>query len=200
MIGDVRMRKKKNYLYIFSIVIAVFIVILSVGYAFFSESLTINGVASTVDYYAGEKLPTSPIVLDTSNNRYFTESETYYKVDFDSESWTEDTYSLTFKKKLGMLDIDKDIYYTVSFTNPTVLPYTEGTVTTEITQNDGGTLTLAETTIDKITLQPGEAVTITMRFKTHITWRHHTEQAKATVSYMLQGQRKYFYFILTYTT
>ena len=106
-------KKKKNYLYIFSIVIAVFIVILSVGYAFFTESLTIDGVASTVDYYAGEKLPTSPIVLDTSNNRYFTESETYYKVDFDSESWTEDTYSLTFKKKLGMLDIDKDIYYVV---------------------------------------------------------------------------------------
>lgn len=193
-------KKKKNYLYIFSIVIAVFIVILSVGYAFFSESLTINGVASTVDYYAGEKLPTSPIVLDTSNNRYYTASGTYYRVDFSSESWTDDTYSLTFEKKLGMLIEEHTLDYTISFTNPTVLPYTEGTVTTEITQNDGGMLLDANTTIDKTTLNPGEAVTITMRFHTNITWRQHVEQAKATVSYMLQGQRKYFYFILTYTT
>ncbi|HIU39814.1 MAG TPA: hypothetical protein IAB68_00740 [Candidatus Aphodocola excrementigallinarum] len=193
-------KKKKNYLYIFSIVIAVFIVILSVGYAFFSESLTINGVASTVDYYAGEKLPTSPIVLDTSNNRYYTASGTYFRVDFSSESWTDDTYSLTFEKKLGMLVEEHTLDYTISFANPTVLPYTEGTVTTEITQNDGGMLLDASTTIDKTTLNPGEAVTITMRFHTNITWRHHVEQAKATVSYMLQGQRKYFYFILTYTT
>lgn len=192
--------KNKKIISIVSIVLAVLIIFMSVGYAFFTESLTINGVASTIEYYGGEKLPTEPIKLDTNNNRYHIASGTYYRVDFDSETWNDDTYTLIYKKNLGMLLEEHNIDYSISFSNPTVLPYTDGTVTSEIIENGGGMLLDANARIDKTELQPGEAVTVTIRFHTNITWRHHTETAKATVSYMLQGKRHYFYYILTYTT
>lgn len=92
--------KNKKIISIVSIVLAVLIIFMSVGYAFFTESLTINGVASTIEYYDGEKLPTEPIKLDTNNNRYHIASGTYFRVDFDSETWNDDTYTLVYKKVL----------------------------------------------------------------------------------------------------
>lgn len=195
------MHKNKNYLYVVTIVIAIFIFTISIGYAFFRESLTVNGVASTVDYYSGTALPTSPIKLDTTNNRYFVADNSQNKVEFYSEVWEGDTYTLTYKKKFGMgVGVDNSTNFSISFSNPTVLPFTEGTVTTEIVENTGNMLKDASTSIDKITLEPGEIATITMNFHTSITWRHHVETVKATVSYMLQGKPRYFYFIVTYTT
>ena len=60
-----------NPLYLITIIIGV-LVITSIGYAFFYETLTVNGTASTIEYYGGTKLPTEPVVLDTKNNRYHT--------------------------------------------------------------------------------------------------------------------------------
>ena len=65
-------RKKSKKTYVITMILFVYILFLSVGYAFFSESLTINGVASTVDYYEGTKLPVTSVVRNTSNNYYFT--------------------------------------------------------------------------------------------------------------------------------
>ena len=62
-----KVSQKKNFLVI---PIFVFIIFLSTAYALFNDSLTINGVASTVEYYEGEKLPVSAVIRDSSNNRY----------------------------------------------------------------------------------------------------------------------------------
>lgn len=58
-----KVSSNKKILKIVSVVVAIFICLVSVGYAFFNDSLTINGVASTVDYYSGTMLPTNPIML-----------------------------------------------------------------------------------------------------------------------------------------
>lgn len=192
---------KINILYIFSIVIFIFILTISTGYAFFNKSLTINGVASTLEYYEGDALPTEPIKLNTDGNLYHLASASQNGLNIGTEVWEGDTFTLTYKKVFGMVagtEISPD--YTISFANPTVHPYTEGTVTTEILSNTGGMLLDANTRIDKTELKPGEAVTVAMNFHTKITWRHHVETVKATVSYMLQGKRRYFYYIVTYTT
>lgn len=47
-------RLKINFLFIS---ILVFIIFLSIAYALFNDSLNINGVATTIEYYEGEKLP-----------------------------------------------------------------------------------------------------------------------------------------------
>lgn len=189
----------KNPLYIISIIIAIFVVTISIGYAFFSESLTINGVASTMEYYDGTKLPVTPVVLDTSNNRYHVSENIQYKNEYFSEVWNDDTIVITYKKYLGMISgVDNTSTFKIAFTNPTMLPFTDGEVTTEITENTGSMLKDVNATISKVTLNPGEQCEIVFNLHTKITWRPNTETAKATISYMLQGQRKYLYFIVTY--
>lgn len=189
----------KNPLYIISIIIAIFVVTISIGYAFFGESLTISGVVSTVEYYGGTKLPAEPVILDTKNNRYHTASNVQYKVSYTSESWEDDTIYITYTKYLGMITaINNTTIFKIAFTNPTVLEYTDGEVTAEITENTGGMLKNVSATISNTNLKPGEQCEVTLDFNTKITWRKNTETAKVTVSYNLQGQRKYLYLIVNY--
>lgn len=191
--------KNKNHLYIITIVISIFIFTIAIGYAFFSESLTINGVASTMEYYDGTKLPTAPVILDLANNRYHTAEKLQYKNEYFSESWDGDTIMITYKKYLGMVSgINNTSTFKIAFTNPTVLPFTDGEVTSEITENTGEMLKDVSAAISKTALNPGEQCEVTFNLHTKITWRPNTETAKATISYMLQGKRKYLYFIVTY--
>lgn len=191
--------KVKNKLYVITVGIAFLILSLSVGYAFFFETLTINGTASTVEYYGGTKLPTEPILLDTENNRYHTADNVQYKVSFTSESWENDTIYITYTKYLGMItSINNTTTFKIAFTNPTVLDYTDGEVTAEITENTGDMLKEVGASISKTNLSPGEQCEVTLTFRTRVTWRENTEAAKVTVSYNLQGERKYLYLIVKY--
>lgn len=192
-----RVSQKKNFLVI---PILVFIIFLSTAYALFNDSLTINGVASTVEYYEGEKLPVSAVVRDSSNNRYYTQDITQKGLSFSSESWKDDTYSLNMKKAFATSGGDYTINYTITFTNNTETTFSSGEVATEITSNTGSMLKDASTTISKREVKPGESVDVTMTFHVDISWRYHTEEAKATISYNVQGKIRYMYFIVKYTT
>lgn len=192
-----RVSQKRNFLVI---PILVFIIFLSTAYALFNDSLTINGVASTVEYYEGEKLPVSAVVRDSSNNRYYTQDITQKGLSFSSESWQDDTYSLNMKKAFATSGGDYTINYTITFTNNTETTFSSGEVATEITSNTGSMLKDASTTISKREVKPGESVDVTMTFHVDISWRYHTEEAKATISYNVQGKIRYMYFIVKYTT
>lgn len=192
-----RVSQKRNFLVI---PILVFIIFLSTAYALFNDSLTINGVASTVEYYEGEKLPVSAVVRDSSNNRYYTQDITQKGLSFSSESWQDDTYSLNMKKAFATSGGDYTINYTITFTNNTETTFSSGEVATEIISNTGSMLKDASTTISKREVKPGESVDVTMTFHVDISWRYHTEEAKATISYNVQGKIRYMYFIVKYTT
>lgn len=192
-----KVSQKMNFL---AIPILVFIIFLSTAYALFNDSLTINGVASTVEYYEGEKLPVSAVVRDSSNNRYYTQDITQKGLSFSSESWQDDTYSLNMKKAFATSGGDYTINYTITFTNNTETTFSSGEVATEITSNTGSMLKDASTTISKREVKPGESVDVTMTFHVDVSWRYHTEEAKATISYNVQGKIRYMYFILKYTT
>ena len=192
-----KVSQKMNFL---AIPILVFIIFLSTAYALFNDSLTINGVASTVEYYEGEKLPVSAVVRDSSNNRYYTQDITQKGLSFSSESWQDDTYSLNMKKAFATSGGDYTINYTITFTNNTETTFSSGEVATEITSNTGSMLKDASTTISKREVKPGESVDVTMTFHVDISWRYHNEEAKATISYNVQGKIRYMYFILKYTT
>ena len=189
---------KKNRLYVINIIMFVYIFCLSVGYAFFSDSLTINGVASTVDYYSGENLPAAPIVRDPENNRYFTVDETKSKLDFMEERWEEDTYILKYNKKFGIVAGKKTMNYTISFTNPTALPYTNGTVTTEYIENQNNYIKEISASISKTEIAPGETVDITFTVKSNFLADLGDQEVKATVTYMLQGEPKTINFVIFY--
>ncbi len=189
---------KKNRLYVINIIMFVYIFCLSVGYAFFSDSLTINGVASTVDYYSGENLPAAPIVRDPENNRYFTVDETKSNLDFMEERWEEDTYILKYNKKFGIVAGKKTMNYTISFTNPTALPYTNGTVTTEYIENDNNYIKEISASISKTELKPGETVDITFTVTFNFLADLGDQEVKATVTYMLQNEPKTINFVIFY--
>lgn len=190
-------RLKINFLVI---PILVFIIFLSIAYALFNDSLTINGVATTIEYYEGEKLPVSAVIRDSGNNRYYTQDTTKNGLSFASESWQDDTYSLNMKKAFATSGGEYTINYTITFTNNTEATFSSGEVATEITSNTGSMLKDASTTISKSEVKPGESVNITMSFHVDVSWRYYTEEAKATISYNVQGKKRYMYFIVKYST
>ncbi len=86
---------------------------MSVGYAFFQKSLQINWVASTVDYYEGEKLPINAIISNTKNNYFFTSDfDSSYLLSYESATWQDDTYTLILDKTLLKSMQNKTITYT----------------------------------------------------------------------------------------
>ena len=215
--------KVRKKLYIITIILIIFVMSLSIGFALFQETLTISGVATTLDYYGGTKLPHTPVVRDTNRNLYYTsnydEGYTYatnswkyiygYSNAVVSEVWSDDTYVLTFDK--GMLGAfqGKTITYSISFTNPTALTYTNGTATTVT----GDTLSLSNVvsgtsdfssvsaTIDKTTLNSNEQVTLTLSTTIDTIDLSKDSVVKVDVSYKIyptDTETRHFYFILKY--
>jgi len=191
-------RKSKNKLYVITIAIAFLVLSLSVGYAFFSDTLTINGVASTVDYYNGNMLPTDPIMLEPDKNRYHTYDTSRSKLSWRKDYWMGDTFIAIWNKGAGIIASRKTITYTISFTNPTELPYTNGQITTEILNNDLGYIKSASGSLSKTTINPGESVEVKLTITSNFLSRLEDQDIKATISYELQGEKRYFYFIVKY--
>lgn len=189
----------KNKLFIVTIIILIYILTISVGYAFFKDSLVISGVASTVDYYEGTKLPTQAVIRDTYYNRYYTADSTKSFVDFESESWEGDTYKLYFVKKIGITMGEKTINYTVTFTNPTTTSFSNGTVSTEIVKNPFSRIKGTSATLSNTTVAPGESVDVTFSVKFDFLSELYEHEVKATVTYMYQNKPRYFYFIINYS-
>lgn len=190
-------RKKSKKTYVITIILFVYILFLSVGYAFFSESLTINGVASTVDYYEGTKLPVTSVVRNTSNNYYFTaDFSSDYLISFESESWQDDTYILNIDKTLLASLEGQMITYTISFINPTVLNYTNGVISTQII-GDSSDIVLTEGSLSLTEVEPNGTVDVSFGIKVD-SFNSSDSSAKATITYTYQNKTRYLYFIINY--
>ena len=222
--------KINRKLYIISIILAVFVLTTSIGYGLFSKSLSIHGVATTLDYYSGTKLPHTPIKRDTNRNLYYTsnydDGYTYmtsasvkYVYGLHnalvSENWNNDTYTITFDK--GMLGAfqNKEITYTISFSNPTALSYTEGVVTTTpgnvlsgstVSTASGTTTDIqnASATLSTSTLAPSNNVTVTLSMTLGTIDFNEDSVVKARVGYRLYADNgnssgmRYFNFVVKY--
>ncbi len=190
--------KNKKRLFTISCIIFIYVLAMSIGYAFFSESLTINGVASTVDYYEGEKLPVTAVIRDTENNRYYTSDTEKNHLVFNFESWENDTYTLKIKKEVGIVIGEKTITYVISFINPTTTTFTNGTISTEITKNTNGHIKNLSGTLSKEEVSPGEQVDVSFTIKSNFLTNYGEDSAKATITYTYQNKPRYLYFIVDY--
>lgn len=189
----------KNYkiLGIVNIILIVYIMTLSVGYAFFSEALTLDGVASTVDFYSGNNLPVSAVLRNSANNVYFTSDVDLIPLNaYKSEEWQGDTYTLNIDKSLLTDYADKDITYTISFDNPTVLDYTNGKVTTEIV-GENSDIVEATAELSSLVVSPNGVVDASVKIRANNFISEKTS-VKVTISYTFQNKQKYLYLIINY--
>lgn len=189
----------KNYkvLGIVNIVLIVYIMTLSVGYAFFSEALTIDGVASTVDFYSGNSLPVSAVLRNSANNVYFTSDIDLLPLNaYKSEEWQGDTYTLNIDKSVLTDYVGKDIIYTISFDNPTVLDYTNGKIKTEIV-GENSDIVEASAELSSLVVSPNGVVDTSVTIRTK-EFTNEKTSVKVTISYTFQNKEKYLYLIINY--
>lgn len=190
------LRIKRTISIINSIVI-LYIFTLSIGYALYAEALTINGVASTVDYYSGTKLPVEAVIRDTENNYYFTSDfSSGYLFSFEGETWQDDTYTLNIDKSMLASLEGQEITYTISFKNPTVLNYTNGTIITEVI-GDNSDISSTSGSLSSNEVAVGGTVDVSFKIKVD-TFNEEDSKAKATISYTYQNKPRQLYFVVNY--
>lgn len=197
------MRKRKLTKIIYISIIC-YIMVLSVGYALYNDSLTINGVASTVDFYETTMLPVSAVTTISDNEE---EISAYHTVEnlpswlsFESESWNEDTYEINYKKNSNLINSSDIIETSISFsfTNPTVLNYTEGKTIVEIKENKNNIINEATASLSTDTVEPGNPVIVTLNIKLKPVVGNTNEQIKTTISYVFQGKLRTLFFVVNY--
>lgn len=214
----------KKKIVVLNVILIVYILSMSVGYAIFSEALTVKGVASTVEYYSGTNLPVTAQVRDTTNNLYHTATGTDI-LEYESESWQDDTYEVNYiKNSTGTTGSQAS--FTVSFENAAVLDMTEGQISTDanslaqannpvvidnesnkgivmplvLDSNSSSIKTIANTnikasaTISKALAAPNEIVDVTVTIGLDSLTAGVNESVTATVAYVLQNKVRYFYF------
>ena len=92
----------------------------------------------------------------------------------------------------------KTITYVITFTNPTILTFTDGNITAEITKNYHSRLNSVKGELSKTEVIPGESVDVLFTIKFDFLTEFGENSAKATVSYMYQNKPRYLYFIINY--
>lgn len=194
------MRKKIDFakkMKIITIILAVYVLSMSVGYALFQDSLKIDGVASTVDYYEGEKLPVTAVIRNTKNNYYFTSDfDSGYLFSYENETWKDDTYTLVLDKTILREMQNKTITYTITFQNPTVLNYTNGVISTSI-EGSNSDITLTSGSLSDLEIAPNGKTDVTFSITTK-NFNSYDSIAKATITYTYQNKPRYFNFIVKY--
>ena len=197
--------KNKKVLAKVNIVLIVFVLFSSIGYAFFKETLTINGVASTVQFYDGTKLPVTPVTRDIPNAKYFTTTLDDSQIAaFESETWEDDTYTVVLDKRIMSVMEGQSVDFVVSFTNPTTLHYTRGlnepiAIQTPLAEGQTATdVTEVKATTSLNDVPPEGRVDITVSVKIDNFDLTHDTVIKSVVNYKLQNKYKYFYIVIKY--
>lgn len=181
---------------IINIILIIYIFMLATGYAYFNESLTVNGVANTVEIYEGNTLPINLLVLDTANNRHYLENGSKNKLEFKREIIDGDSYTVFYKKAIGMIAGEVTSTYTVAFTNPTALDFTDGKIETWEMQDDSSALENLSGSISKTMVKPGETVEVSMTVTHSFTSLFNRHKIGAHVTFMLQNKERNFYFFV----
>lgn len=176
---------------------AVFSVIASIAYSSFREQLNIVGTAQTVLDDSPELL-NSPILVSDSPGQYFSVNFNLnsVKLTLNSETWVDDTYHLKFIKGKSNSKIE-DMYFTISFSNPTVLQYTNGSAVS-VALNNIPSVASHSVTINKTVLQPGEICTVVFNVKAGWANFGPEDSLEAIISFDVYDITKKFYFILDF--
>lgn len=191
------MKNKKLVLFnLINLIFFIYAICLSTGYALFSDTINLSGVARTVTYYSGTNLPVTGVIVDTGRNRYYTYSNITGQ-SFVSAAWTNSTIAVVHKKT-STSTTTRTVTYTASFRNDTVLTMTAGTATAAITRNDYTKITSVTASSSAATILPGGTTILTLVVKYRFNSLLGTQIVTGTFPYTFQNSTKYVYFTFTY--
>lgn len=188
---------QKHLRKVITIIFILYLCTFATSYAIFSETLSVRGVARTLDYVAGDDLKVDVVKLDSTNNRYSTDSYNFITISYDREELNNNVFDLYYSISLFTTS-NKTVTYTIQLTNNTNYTFTNGAIATEITSNYNNGIVATNGTIDKTILNPGETVNVDFVIQTKFPFNSSTMSAGATISYTMLGKTRYYYFNVIY--
>lgn len=186
------MKKISNKIFIFLIIFFLFYFsITGISYALFSTTLNIQGEASTAEISNEETVLPGLEVTPLENGRsfVFTDSGTSDLLKFVSETWDGDNLTVRMKKT-GLRWATRTNVYTIIYTNNSVVPWTNGSVTTS-TPKSYSQIKSHNASINKTTVEPGgDSVVITVTIGATWFTASGTQQVDTTLKYTVNGVQR----------
>lgn len=188
---------KKRIFKFVNIIFFIYCFSLSIGYAFFSETINFSGVARTVEYYAGPNLPITPLIMDPENNRYYSYSYMRDREQYRRSGWEDSTFSVVHRC-IWCADENKKVTYEISFRNDTAVTMTGGKSSVEIVNDDNNIISKVSASITDKFVEPGETTTLKLVIKANLGRMNGYENVLGTYRFKFQNEYKYVYFDFKY--
>ena len=193
-----RLKKEKSIVLGFGLFVLIILLTMSVGYAYESNQLNIYGTAYISGYVLEEgELPSVPI---KEGDNYVGGGDPPGGGTINEEYWEGNTYNLTFGVP-GTIGSLTTYTYTVKVQNNTSLPWTDGTVSSEITNTGGGWLGKAlqsfSPSLSSTIVNPGEILTLTftVKYRTNLDC---SAAATATAIFNFNGEERKLVFNINF--
>lgn len=183
----------------FILILAVYILTLTTGYALFEGTLNVTGKVSTAPYYSSPNIPLeilpSPTDANLHHRREIIPCSTCYTsgLSFYNEELGASAFYIRYKKNWNMLPglrID-DFYVTIK--NTSAVPFTNGRIEAAARQGDYNSLS-AE--ISTTTLNPGEECVVKMHIDNNYMATTTEQEAGFYLYYDVQKSTKRYDFII----
>lgn len=194
-----RLKREKSIVLGFGLFVLIILLTMSVGYAYESNQLNIYGTAYISGYILEEGvLPSAPI---KEGDNYVGGGDPPGGGTINEEYWEGNTYNLTFGVP-GTIGSLTTYTYTVKVQNNTSLPWTDGTVSSEITNAGGGWLGKAlqafSSSLSSATVNPGEVLTLTftVKYRTNLDC---SAAATATATFNFNGEERKLIFNINFS-
>lgn len=187
------MRKKHIIFILIICLFNAYLLVASIGFAYFNQNLNINGVASTLEFYEGDKLPANLVLKDPAEGKYYVGSGNFNNTEFVSETWNGDEYTLRIKRK-GVRLASQTLSYSITIINDTVFPWTNGKISTR-SRGIYLNVTSVSSSLSTTTVMPGEQVEVTINIAAYwpiggITGNLYFD---SELTFNMDGETKHFY-------
>lgn len=185
-----RKKYKKSYLVI---ILASVILSVSIGYAYFSESIRINGTAVANYVISGNALNLKLTANGTGGATYTSGTFPTTFSTFTSEVLDANYLTLTFTRNRKYTSY-KSCTFVINFKNPYPYQMSSGLRTNTTVTGGSNVSSLASTLTPRTVAAHGTgSLTVTARLRTSLTT---VIKLQVRVSYVINGVTQYFYYII----
>ncbi len=187
----IKRKNKKKSVYI-TIIAAVVLLFMTVGYGLFSEKLRVQGIVKTNYLIQGTKLNLKLI----KNGNYYSTGTFPSRANLQSEVLNDNILTITFNKTDNNV-----LFYTttlnLTFENIYNEPLSKGKINHKVTS--GGGFSVMSSKLDKKDLAPGERGTLTMKYN-YINYNSpNPSTLTVTLEYTVKGLKQTFEYVIVMT-